>query len=85
MLSLDALRQRQNAHHFADNILKLILLYAKCYILIQVSLKFLPNDPTTDSLGSDDDLAPNRWQAISWTNGGLVYWCIYTFHPASMS
>ena len=29
------------------------------------------------SIGSDNGLVPNRWQAIFWTNGGLVYWCIY--------
>ena len=25
-------------------------------------------------IGSDNDLAPNSWQAIIWTNDGLVYW-----------
>ena len=29
------------------------------------------------SIGSDDGLAPNRRQAITWTNTGPVYWCIY--------
>ena len=29
------------------------------------------------SLGSDDGLAPNRRQAIIWTNAGLVSWPIY--------
>ena len=28
-------------------------------------------------IGSDNGLAPNRRQAIIWTNGGLVYWRIY--------
>ena len=32
---------------------------------------------TTSSIGSDNGLAPYRWQAIIWTNGGIVYWCIY--------
>ena len=29
------------------------------------------------SIGSDNALAPNRQQAIIWSNDGLVYWCIY--------
>ena len=30
------------------------------------------------SIGSDNGLVPNRWQAIIWTNDGIVYWHIYT-------
>ena len=29
------------------------------------------------SIGSDDRLAPNRWQAINWNKYGLVYLRIY--------
>ena len=29
------------------------------------------------SIGLDNGLAPNRRQAIIWTNDGLIYWCIY--------
>ena len=29
------------------------------------------------SIGSDNGLAPNRRQAIIWTNNGIVYWPIY--------
>ena len=29
------------------------------------------------SIGSNNDLAPKRRQAIIWTSGGLVYWRIY--------
>ena len=28
-------------------------------------------------IGSDNGSAPTRPQAISWTNGGIVYWRIY--------
>ena len=28
-------------------------------------------------IGLDNGLTRNRWQAIIWTNGGLVYWRIY--------
>ena len=31
-----------------------------------------------DNIGSDNGLAPNMWQAIIWTNDGLIYWGIYT-------
>ena len=27
----------------------------------------------------DNGLTPNRQQAIIWTNGGVVYWCVYDF------
>ena len=30
-----------------------------------------------DSIGSDNGLAPNRRQAIIWTNVGMLYWRIY--------
>ena len=30
-----------------------------------------------DNIGSDNGLAPNMWQAIIWTNDGLIYWGIY--------
>ena len=29
------------------------------------------------SIGSGNSLAPNRRQAITWTNADPVYWCIY--------
>ena len=29
------------------------------------------------SIGSDNGLAPNRWQAIIWSNDGMFYWCIH--------
>ena len=28
-------------------------------------------------IGSENGLAPKRWQAIIWTNDGVVYWRIY--------
>ena len=28
-------------------------------------------------VGLDNDLAPNRRQAIIWTNGGMFYWRIH--------
>ena len=36
---------RENSRHFADDIIRLIFLNEKIYILIQISLKFVPEDP----------------------------------------
>ena len=33
---------------------------------------------TYSIIGSDNSLAPNRRQAIIWTNDGLCFWCIFT-------
>ena len=45
-------------------------------IFIKISLKFVPQ-LTKLSIGLDNGLAPNRRQAIIWTNAGLIYWRIY--------
>ena len=41
-------------------------------ILIEISLKFVPKGPINKnfSIGSDNGLAQNRWQAIILTNDG---------------
>ena len=31
-------------------------------------------------IGSDNGLAPNRWQAIIWTNADLIHWRLYMRH-----
>ena len=36
---------RQNKHHFADNILKYIYVEENVWVLIKISLKFIPKDP----------------------------------------
>ena len=38
-------RIKQNAPHFAEVIFKLIFLHKNNYILIQISLKFIPKGP----------------------------------------
>ena len=38
----NTLKQRQNGHHFADNIFKCILLNENIWTLIKISLKFVP-------------------------------------------
>ena len=32
----------------------------------------------TNNNGSGNVLVSNRWQSIIWTNGGQVYWRVYT-------
>ena len=38
---------------------------------------FLRVQLTITSIGLDNGLAPNRLQAIIWTNADTIYWCIY--------
>ena len=42
---LNTLRPRQNGRHFADDILKCIFLNENVWILIEISLKFVPKGP----------------------------------------
>ena len=48
-------------------------------IPIKISLKFVPNVPINNllSVGSDNGLAPNRRQAIIWTNAYPIHWRRY--------
>ena len=36
---------------------------------------------TYSSIGLDNGLTPNRWQAIIWTNDVIVHWRIYSQVP----
>ena len=64
----------QNGHHFADNIFRCIFMIEIFYIL-----KFVPKGQIDKkpSIGLDNGLALNRWQAIIWTTANLIHWCIY--------
>ena len=73
----NTLRLRQNGCYFADNIFKCIYLNENLCVLTRISLKFVPKGWYQTSIGSDNGLAPNRWQAIIWTNDGLVYCCLH--------
>ena len=42
---IDTLRPKQNVRHFADNIFKCSFLNGNVWILIEISLKFVPKDP----------------------------------------
>ena len=60
--SFNTLRPGQNGHYFADNISKSILLNGHCYILIQISLKFVPK-------GSIDN-KPTLVKIMAWRRSG---------------
>ena len=72
--SFNWLRSRQNGRHFADSIGKL-LLHENYFILMQISLIFVPNWPNTIT-GSGNGIALNMRQAIILNNDGLIYWRI---------
>ena len=79
--TLNTLRPRQDGRYFADDIFECIFLNENFCTLIKISLKSvrkrqIDNNPV---LGSDNGLAPNRRQAIIWTNDGVVWWRIYAF------
>ena len=61
--------EKKNYRHFAGNILKSIL---SQYIWIsnEISQKFV-------AICSDNGMAPNRWQAISWTTDDPIQLGIY--------
>ena len=64
--------------HFANTISKCIFLYQKFWIQSKLfHWGFFFRFQLTLNLGSDNGLAPNRRQAIIWTNGDLVCWRIY--------
>ena len=44
--------------------------------LIQISLKFVPKS-LMDSIGLDNELTLNWWQAIIWTNADPIPWRIF--------
>ena len=66
------IRPRQNGRHFSDGIFKCIFLNYYVWITIKIfrwSL-FLGSIKQYTSIGSDNDLAPARRQAIIWSNDG---------------
>ena len=72
----------QNGRHFADDVCRCIFVNEKFCILIKISLKFvakgqIDNNQVSVIISLDNGLAPNRRQAIIWTNAEPVHWCIY--------
>ena len=48
LMMLSTLRQRQNVRHFPDDIFKCIFLNENVWILIEISLKFVPKGPVNN-------------------------------------
>ena len=68
----------QNGRHFRYDIFRCIFVNEKCCNLIKISPKFVPDGPIDkQSIGLDNALAPNRRQAIIWTNADPINWRIY--------
>ena len=84
---LDTLRPRQNGCHFADEIFKCIFLYENAWILIKISLKFVPKGPINN--------IPALVQIMAWRRPGdkplyepmmlclLTHIYIYIYHSAT--
>ena len=70
----------QNCHHFVDDIFRYIFMSEKFCYLIKILLKFV-SESVMDywlSIGLDNGLAPNRQQAVIWTNSDPVHRHIYS-------
>ena len=64
----------------ADDIFTCIFLNENDRITIQISLKFVPKSPINNKsvlVQVTNGLAPNRRQAINWTNDDPICWPIY--------
>ena len=76
---LNTLRPKQNGDHFADNIFKDISSKENLsnfnYNLTEMCS--LGSNWQYGSIGSDNDLTPNKQQAITWISDAIGYWCIF--------
>ena len=68
-ININVLKPKQNGHRFADCIFKYIFFNENCHF-IDISSPG-PNIQWI-SIGSSSGLVPNRWQAITWNNDGIV-------------
>ena len=62
MLRVNTLGPRQNGRHFADDILKCIFMNENVWILITISLKFVPKGPINN--------IPSLVQVMAWRRAG---------------
>ena len=60
--SQHSLRPRQNGHHFADDVFKCIFLNENVWILLKISLKFVPKGPINN--------IPSLVQVMAWRRPG---------------
>ena len=66
---INTFRPRQKGCHFADDIFRLVSSYEKCSLLIQISLRFVPNGPI-DSMAT-------LVQIMAWHQTGDKPWASY--------
>ena len=66
----------KNGRHFADDIFRCIFVNEKFCVSIKISVKFVKG-PIDNNSVIDNGLAPNRRQAITWTNADSIHWRIY--------
>ena len=74
---VNTLRPRQNGSHFADDVFKGIFLNENIWILIKISLKFVPDGP----IGN----IPPLVQKMAWCRSGDKFNDAYMRRSASMS
>ena len=67
---INTLRLRQDGRLFADDIFNAFSWMKKYEFQLKFHCLFLRVLLALTSIGSDNGLAPNRWQAIIWTNAG---------------
>ena len=77
------MRPKQNGRHLTDDTFKCIFLNENVSISIKVSPEFVPKGPVIN-IPASVHMAPNRRQAIFWTNDGK-FTDAYTRHSASIS
>ena len=77
--AVNILPPRQHGRRFADDIFKCVVLNGNVWIAIKISQNFVPKGriDNNQGIGLDNVLAPNRRQAIIWTNADLIHWRIY--------
>ena len=76
---INTLRPRQDGRHFGRRHFQIQISQWKCYNIDKNSLNFVPKGPIDNKsslLGNS--LAPNKRQAITWTNDDPVQWPIYS-------
>ena len=84
--SLNTLRPRQHGSHFIDNIFKWILFNENAWILIKISLKFVPKGPNNNNLALFQILACRLGnKSLSEPMMVSLLMHAYMCHSASMS
>ena len=75
---IHSLRPRQNRRHFEDNIFKCIFLNEDIYILIKISLKFIPMGPI-NNIPALFQIMVFRWPGDEPLSEPMmiIYWCMY--------